>query len=601
MKSYLSLIPISAKIRKKNNRLTIVCIAISVFLVTSIFSIAEMGIRMEKNRLLDKHSELTFQDILSSNMVKTILPVVAILFVLILLAGILMISGSINSNVAQRTQFFGMMRCIGMSKKQIIRFVRLESLNWCKVAIPFGISTGIVITWILCGVLRYVVGEEFSNIPILGISLFGIIAGIMVGLFTVLIAAIKPAKQAANVSPIAAVSGNVSNHTEVKNVVGTKFLKIETSLGISHAILKKNNMLRMSGSFALSIILFLSFSVFINFVDYVMPQSYARPDIEISSNDSLNTIDSHLLSELRKIDGVKYIYGRRSKLDVIGKLNSNKLKNIDIVSYDKYDLEALKKDGILKKGSNLSKVFNNSSYVLSTWDKSNKVKNGDKIKINNNIFEVAGLLKYNPFSSERDSENKITLIVSNETFTNITKETGYQLVMIQVDKEISNKNIKLISDIVGDKGIVRDRRDQKTTSTYMAFMFFVYGFLTIIASVTLLNIINSISISVTAKIKQYGMMQAIGMGKKQIKKMIAMEAITYAFFGGIIGCVLGISLNKFLFSKLIGNHFSYAVWEFPFKSIVIIIIFLILSVRLAVYAPSKRMENMEIIETINKL
>ncbi len=63
----------------------------------------------------------------------------SILFVLVLLAGILMISGSMNSIIAQRTQFFGMLRCIGASRQQIIRFVRLEALNWCKTAVPIGV------------------------------------------------------------------------------------------------------------------------------------------------------------------------------------------------------------------------------------------------------------------------------------------------------------------------------------------------------------------------------------------------------------------------------------------------------------------------------
>ena len=40
-----------------------------------------------------------------------------------------MIASSINSNVTQRTKFFGMMRCIGMSKQQIIHFVKLEALH----------------------------------------------------------------------------------------------------------------------------------------------------------------------------------------------------------------------------------------------------------------------------------------------------------------------------------------------------------------------------------------------------------------------------------------------------------------------------------------
>ena len=40
MKSYLSLIPISAKVRRRQNRMTILCIVIAVFLVSAIFSVS---------------------------------------------------------------------------------------------------------------------------------------------------------------------------------------------------------------------------------------------------------------------------------------------------------------------------------------------------------------------------------------------------------------------------------------------------------------------------------------------------------------------------------------------------------------------------------
>ena len=46
MKSYLSLIPISARVRRRQNRLTRLCIVFGVFMVTAIFSMAEMGARM---------------------------------------------------------------------------------------------------------------------------------------------------------------------------------------------------------------------------------------------------------------------------------------------------------------------------------------------------------------------------------------------------------------------------------------------------------------------------------------------------------------------------------------------------------------------------
>lgn len=104
-----------------------------------------------------------------------------------------------------------MMRYIGMSKQQIIRFVRLEALNWCKSAVSIGLILGVVTTWGLCAVLRFVVREEFSNISIFGISFVGIACGIFVGVITVLIAANAPSKRASKVSPIAAVSGKTGN------------------------------------------------------------------------------------------------------------------------------------------------------------------------------------------------------------------------------------------------------------------------------------------------------------------------------------------------------------------------------------------------------
>lgn len=198
MKSYLSLIPISAKVRRRQNRMTLLCIIFAVFLVTAIFSMADMGVRMEQSRLAEKHGqELAFRAILDTAMGQPLLLAAGALFLLILLAGVLMISGNINSTVAQRIKFFGMLRYIGMSRQQLRRFVRLEALNWCKTAIPIGVFLGTVSSWSLCTILRFVVQEEFAAIPLFGISPMGISSGVVMGLVTVLLAARAPAKQAA--------------------------------------------------------------------------------------------------------------------------------------------------------------------------------------------------------------------------------------------------------------------------------------------------------------------------------------------------------------------------------------------------------------------
>ena len=600
MKSYLSLIPISAKVHKRQNRMTILCIIFAVFLVTAIFSMAEMGIRMEQTRLVNKHDDFTLLDIISSTTGQTLCIVAIVFFVLVLIAGVLMISSSINSNVTQRTKFFGMMRCIGMSKQQIIHFVKLEALNWCKAAIPTGVTLGIIITWGLCAVLRFLVGEEFSDIPLFGISIAGIISGIIVGIVAVLIAARTPAKRAAKVSPVMAASGNSEITGNINHTAKVNLFKIETVLGIHHAVAAKKTLILMTGSFALSIILFLSFSVLVEFIGYIMPQSAAAADINISSVDVSNGVDSALLDTISTMDGVKRIFGRRSVFNIPAQLNSNAVE-IDMISYDDFDLNCLVKDDMLKKGSDISKVYGNSHYVLATWDKSSSLEIGDKIFVAGEEFEIAGLLKYDPFNSDGLTNGEITLITSGDTFIHLTGITDYSLIMIQTTGDVTDEDVTAIRNILDHDYTLNDLRDQRTSGTYIVFVFCIYAFLAIIALVTVLNIVNSISMSVSSKIKSYGAMRAVGMNEHQITKMIVAEAFTYALLGGIVGSMVGLIVYRLLYNILIGTHFSYAIWRLPTIPLLIILLFVCMAAIIAAYIPAKRIHNMAITETINEL
>ena len=603
MKSYLSLIPIAAKVHKRQNRMTLLCIIFSVFMVTTVFSMAEMGTKMEQERLLEKHGSLSFQNLFNSAMGQTLLLAAVVLFLLVLVAGVLMISSSMNSSVAQRTKFFGMMRCIGMSKRQIIRFIRLEALNWCKTAVPIGLALGMAASWGLCAVLRFFVGEEFSHIPLFGFSVIGIVGGIVVGVVAVLLAARAPAKRAAKVSPMAAASGNSESAQTTRHAVHSHFLKIETALGVHHAVSAKKNLILMIGSFALSIVLFLSFSVLVDFVNYLMPQSAAASDIDISSRDGSNSIDSGMVSRINSMEGVKHVYGRRSRFEIPAGLNGDSTfsSTVDMVSFDDFDLDCLKKDRALVGGSNLSRVYGNSRYVLAAWDQSSPWKIGDKILLDDRELEIAGLLKYDPFSSNGLTNGKITLITSGETFTSLINAVDYSLVMIQTKSDVTDTDIQAIQNTVGNQYLLHDKRDERTTGTYFAFVFCVYGFLGVITLVTVLNIMNSISMGVSARIKQYGTMRAVGMDEHQVTKMIAAEAITYALSGCVVGCAAGLLISKLLFDTLIASHFDYAAWRVPAVPLVIILLFVLIAILIAVYAPSKRIRNISVTETINEL
>ena len=251
----------------------------------------------------------------------------------------------------------------------------------------------------------------------------------------------------------------------------------------------------ITGSFALSIVLFLSFSVLIDFVDHLMPQSAAAADLELSSPDGGNSIDSALTETLESMDGVERVYGRRSSFALPARWEdgSNSLSAVDLVSFDAFDLNALKKDGALRRGSDLARVYGDSSFALAAWDPSCSWENGDTVMLGTERLEIAGLLKYDPFRSDGLTGGQLTLIVSDETFVRLTGITDYALLMIQTSADVPDETVEAIRQLAEENGwAMTDRREQSTRGTYLAFTACVYGFLGIIALVAVLNIVNCI-------------------------------------------------------------------------------------------------------------
>ena len=518
----------------------------------------------------------------------------AILFVLVLLAGILMISGSMNSIIAQRTQFFGMLRCIGASRQQIIRFVRLEALNWCKTAVPIGVVFGTIISWIICATLHYGIGGEFSTTPVFQISPVGLISGVVVGVVTVFLAAQSPAKRAAKVSPISAVSDNVDNKSSVKHAIKFSLGKIDNSLGIHHAVEKKKNWFLMTASFALTIMLVFSFSVILDFAKQLVPSlSVTSADIALSSYANKMDIERSLVDEIKKIDGVANAYGSSYVENIPATSSRAGIDHINIVSYDDTLLDYSK--GSIAQGS-LDTVYGNSNKVATVFNRNNSLHIGDTIQFAGEEVEITCALSQGLFGDD------LIIICSQETFDRIMGDTKYGLIGIQLDSNATEETIAEIRSLENDDIIITDQREgnKQNSATYWAARIVCYGFLAIIGVISLFNIVNSISMSVSARIKQYGAMRAVGMDNRQLKRMISAEAYTYAISGLIVGCGIGLPLSRFLYNRLITHYFGIE-WRFPILWFGIVVAFIFISAIVSVYAPAKRIRNMPITATINEL
>lgn len=136
--------------------------------------------------------------------------------------------------------------------------------------------------------------------------------------------------------------------------------------------------------------------------------------------------------------------GRRSVFDIPASLNTDASLSgtADLISYDDFDLQCLKKDGVLKRGSDLKKVYGNSGFVLAASDADSAWRIGDTVHINGETLTIAGLLKNDPFSEDGLTHGKLTLISSGETFVRLTGEEDYALVMVQTTGGATNADVR---------------------------------------------------------------------------------------------------------------------------------------------------------------
>lgn len=516
----------------------------------------------------------------------------AIVFVLILTAGVLMISSCLNSMVAQRTKFFGMMRCVGASREQVMRFVRLEALNWCKTAIPAGLIASEVFTFALSLILQYKVGGEFDDFRY-RFSVIGLASGVLVGVISVLLAAHSPAKRAASVSPVAAVSGNAETGKAVSHAADTRILKVEHALGVYHAAAAKKNLVLMSLSFAFTVALFLVFSAGLNLFNRFMPsENDLSPEISIAAADSANSLDRGMKEEMTVLPGVESAFGCAVCYGTPAEINGVP-GSVDLISYDDWMFQWSKRS---VTSGDLHQVSGDTDHVMTIFNRDSRLNTGDTVKIGDTELTIACVC-----SEGIGTESRPAIVCTEETFLRLTGETDYQMLGIGLAKDAPEETVEKIRSMAGENDFV-DRReeDQEINSSFWVFRIAAYGFLAVIALITVFNITNNISMSVSARMKQYGAMRAVGMSVAQMTRMIAAEAVTYAVCGLLLGYIVGLFLHWLFMVKLVFTHFGGS-WKIPFEPLAVITLIVALSCAAAVRAPARRIREMAITETINEL
>ncbi|MFG2308082.1 ABC transporter permease [Streptomyces sp. NPDC048566] len=89
---------------------------------------------------------------------------------------------------------------------------------------------------------------------------------------------------------------------------------------------------------------------------------------------------------------------------------------------------------------------------------------------------------------------------------------------------------------------VRDQADYKKLvhDQIAVLLYLVYALLGLAIVIAVLGVVNTLALSVVERTREIGLLRAIGLGRRQLRRMIRLESVVIAVFGAVLGLALGL-------------------------------------------------------------
>lgn len=242
---------------------------------------------------------------------KMLTGVVTIVLTLIMVGCAIVIYNSFAISVMERKKQFGLFSSIGATKKQLRKTVFYEAIIVSVIGIPIGVLSGILGIWVVIQIINNLFPMMDPKITLILIPIY-IILPIAYMVLTILFSAFVPAKRASMISPIEAIRLNDDIKVNKRKIrtgkLTEKIFGIESLLALKNIKRNKKKYRITILSLVTSIVLFLSFSAFL---EYGMKSSnsfyeVSNYDISINFNNAKNVEEQYkeVLQKLENIDSI---------------------------------------------------------------------------------------------------------------------------------------------------------------------------------------------------------------------------------------------------------------------------------------------------------
>ena len=236
----------------------------------------------------------------------TIILAVIILAVFISFSGYLLIYNILYVSVIKGVQFYGRLKTIGTTQRQIKRIIYKQAIRISCIGIPIGLLLGAVVSF---GIVPYFLNMMYSTNSDVGtkvsFSPFIFIGAAIFTFITVMIASMKPAKIAGSVSPIAALQYTAaSTKSNARNCSKMKLSRMAWNNVFRNA--KSTTLVFASLFFGLSL-----FLVVTGLLHGLSPENYVSQwgvsdfALTYSIHEREDLISSEMVSEIGQLDGIE--------------------------------------------------------------------------------------------------------------------------------------------------------------------------------------------------------------------------------------------------------------------------------------------------------
>ena len=513
-----------------------------------------------------------------------------------LFVGIFLIANTFTMLVAQRTRELALMRAVGASRRQVKRSVLLEAGVVGAIASVTGFLLGLGLAVGLRSAMSLIGGKIPAGPLVVSPTAIGAAFG--VGVLVTVLAAWLPARRAAKIPPVAAMSSvhavATTKSLVVRNSIGGVFALLGAAgivagaaaagsegrmliaggaflsligvivlipllsrpvialvrpllmklFGVSGKLAAQNAVRnpRRTGATASALAIGLTLVTGISVLGVTLGQAVDRMTTDNIKADYMvsmasgNSLDESALKALEKADGVSAVSPQQA---VWLEMGSSGYSASGVTPGDVQKVLAIK-----TLSGSLDTLADGGIAVSEKTAKSNGWKSGDTIPV---TFEDEKKGKLKVGALYEDNEFLSPILVPKTLADAHTSHPEIREIYLKMDGGASEANEQAVVDALGDNPAMsimdrQDIRDMFGGFVSMALNI-MYGLLAMALIIAVLGVVNTLAMSVFERQQEIGMVRAIGLDRRRVKRMIRLEAVVISVFGALIGVGLGTFLG----------------------------------------------------------